>query len=162
MSHPLTTSHIHPGGVPQGFVLSCCCSLLPPHHTSGSPSASSPTSSRPCCQSQTCSAEKETRYPPLVSHGRRSRFSPPFRGKWYGNLDTYTKCPPTHLKRLSFLPHDIPIRRKPNSTPRDTQPPHFSILVPPLVSQSLIPRSPKNKPEHWLLGRALRARKMPL
>ena len=63
-----------------------------------------------------------------------------------------------HLKPLSFLPHVITSRKNPSFTASDTQPPHSSIPAHPPVSQSLNPRSPKNKPEHRLLGRAVRAR----
>ena len=68
----------------------------------------------------------------------------------------------THPNRLSFSPLAIPSERKRNFTMSDTQPPHLSIPVPSLVSLSLIPRSPKNKPGHRLPGRAVRARKTPL
>jgi len=68
----------------------------------------------------------------------------------------------THPKRLSFSPLAIPSQRKPNFTLLVTEPPHFSIQVPRLVSLFLIPRSPKNKPGHRLPGRAAKARKAPL
>jgi len=68
----------------------------------------------------------------------------------------------THPKQLSFWPLAIPRQRKPNFALSGTQPPHFSIAVPPPVSLFLIPHSPKNKPGQRLPGRALRARKAPL
>jgi len=45
----LTSSHIQPGGIPQGFVLLHCCTLLSSCQTSGSPAASGPASSRRSC-----------------------------------------------------------------------------------------------------------------
>jgi len=68
----------------------------------------------------------------------------------------------THPKQLSSSLLATPCERMPNFTLSVIQPPLSLIPVPPPVSPFLIPRSPKNKPGHRSLGRAVRARKLPL
>jgi len=159
LSHPHTTSHIQPGGLPQGPVLSCCCSVLTPHDTSGTPAASSATCSRPCCPDYTCSAEKETRHTPYVLYGRRPRFSLPLCGKMVWQ-PRHIRQPPHVLTPSGYRLRLSPPPIRGSQTLLGALPCHLTFPYPsPPVSLFLIPHCPKNKPGHRLPGRAVRVRK---
>ena len=144
--------------------LSYCVAALTSHHaTQVAPTLpQAPPPHAPAVQAKPAPQKKKLATGPTSRMVAALDFPFLLDGKWYGNLDTYTKRHPDLPQAAILFASRHPQSEEAKLYSERYPATSLFHTGPPPASPFLIPRSHKIRPGHRLPGRAVRARKTPL